>query len=354
MTKPNTLATIKPRLPYPADVEKYGIDEDKWRVLLEAIFPSATSPASVVLALAYCKSRNLDPLKRPIHIVPVWDSKQKRNVETIWPGIGELRTTASRTGVYAGRDETKFGQDVTEEFGPDRDGKKATVTYPKWAQVTVYKIVQGVRCAFEGPRVYWKETYAKRKNNSDVPNSMWEKRPRGQVDKCAEAASIRAAFPEEVGEQLTAEEMAGQTRYDVVGNVDENTEVQMPRREADKPEGSKKGDKKEPAESTPELCGRHGEIIEEGGKCGVCKEEDAKSESAPSNGNGKKLSKKQLDEVIASVKAKGRTKAELQLYVRNTWEIRELSDLTMDKVEEIAKWASTPPKEEPVQQELDQ
>ena len=38
---------------------------------------------------------------------------------------------------------------------------------------------------------------------------MWIRRPRGQLLKCAKAASLRAAFPEESG--YTAEEMAGKT-----------------------------------------------------------------------------------------------------------------------------------------------
>jgi len=38
---------------------------------------------------------------------------------------------------------------------------------------------------------------------------MWVKRPRGQLLKCAKAASLRAAFPEEAG--YTAEEMVGKS-----------------------------------------------------------------------------------------------------------------------------------------------
>jgi hypothetical protein len=43
-----------------------------------------------------------------------------------------------------------------------------------------------------------------------APNEMWKKRPRGQLEKCAEAAALRAAFPEELGNDYAAEEMAGQ------------------------------------------------------------------------------------------------------------------------------------------------
>lgn len=195
------LATV--RLPYPAEAAQYGYSAEVWRVLTEAIFPNAQSQHSVILALAYCKARGLDVMKRPVHIVPIWDKKRGTYVETIWPGIGELRTTASRTGVYAGKDAVEFGPDITMDLGG------AMTTFPEWGRMTVYKIVSGVRCAFVGPKVYWIETYATLKHDSDVPNSMWATRPKGQLEKCVEAASLRAAFPEEIGNEYAAEEMEG-------------------------------------------------------------------------------------------------------------------------------------------------
>jgi hypothetical protein len=48
------------------------------------------------------------------------------------------------------------------------------------------------------------EAFASTKDGS--PNSMWQKRPRGQLDKCAEAAALRAAFPEELGDDPTSDE----------------------------------------------------------------------------------------------------------------------------------------------------
>lgn len=193
----------QPRLPYhPAIEAKFGIDKGTWKVLAEAIYPNASTTESVVLALSYCKARGLDPLKRCVHIVPIWDSKQKKMVDTLWPGIAELRTTASRTREYAGRDETSFGPDVP--FTWDNEGKEVKVTFPEYAQVTVYRFVNGQKMTFSGPRVYWLETFASTK--SGAPNSMWQKRPRGQIDKCAEAAALRMAFPEEIGDQHTSDE----------------------------------------------------------------------------------------------------------------------------------------------------
>jgi hypothetical protein len=53
------------------------------------------------------------------------------------------------------------------------------------------------------------ETYA-RQGASELPNSMWAKRTRGQIEKCAEAGALRKAFPEELGNEYSAEEMEGQ------------------------------------------------------------------------------------------------------------------------------------------------
>jgi phage recombination protein Bet len=204
----NVPALAGPRLPYhPAIEERFGVDRSSWKALVEAIFPGAQSTESVILALSYCKARNLDPFKRNVHIVPIWDKGKGKLVDTVWPGIGELRTTAFRTGVYAGRDATVFGDDIENEWPvTDRNGKTSTVKvkFPEWAQVTVYRMVKGNRVAFQGPRVYWMETFSSNKGGD--PNSMWQKRPRGQLDKCAEASSLRAAFPEELGDDYIESE----------------------------------------------------------------------------------------------------------------------------------------------------
>lgn len=199
------VAIRAPRLPYhPAVQERFGIDQGGWRVLTDAVFPAAESPESVIMALAYCQARKLDIFKKPVQIVPIWDKKAGRMVDTVWPGIAELRTTAMRTGSFAGFDETAFGPVLEMEING------LTISYPEWAQCTVYRLVGGARVPFVGPKVYWIETYATVKKDSKAPNAMWAKRPRGQLEKCAEAAALRRAFPEELGNEYAAEEVEGQ------------------------------------------------------------------------------------------------------------------------------------------------
>lgn len=212
----NAIAELQPpRLPYhPAVEDRFQIDKSGWKALVEAVYPLAKTPDSVVMALSYCKARKLDPFKKPVHIVPMWDSKKKGYVETIWPGISEVRTTAFRTGQYAGCDEAEFGPTIEKTFtGKVKKGdsyveQTVTVEFPEWCRMTVYRVLGDRVCKFVGPKVKWLESYATI-GSTDLPNDMWQSRPEGQIEKCAEAAALRKAFPEELGNQLTAEEMEG-------------------------------------------------------------------------------------------------------------------------------------------------
>lgn len=202
----NAIAIQAPRLPYhPGVAERFpGVDAGAWRVLTDAVFPGAERPESIIMALAYCKARNLDIFKKPVQIVPIYDKKRGGMVDTVWPGIAELRTTAMRTGSFAGFEDTEYGPMIEEKLGG------VDVRYPEWAQCTVYRLVNGQRIAWVGPKTYWIETYATAKRDTKAPNSMWAKRPRGQLEKCAEAAALRRAFPEEIGNEYAAEEIEGQ------------------------------------------------------------------------------------------------------------------------------------------------
>ena len=208
-------------LPMPMAAQQgYGISEQSWKVLTEVTFPTAKTPEAILMALDYCKARKLDIFKKPVHIVPMWSAVLGRNVETVWPSIMEIQTTASRTGVWAGMDRPVWGPDITKTFtGRYKDDNEqwqessVTVTFPEWVAVTVYRIVAGKRCAFT-EEVYWLEAYSTAGGkHSQVPTAMWIKRPKGQLSKCGKAASLRAAFPEECG--YAAEEMDGKTLDDI-------------------------------------------------------------------------------------------------------------------------------------------
>jgi phage recombination protein Bet len=211
-TQALTTSLVPSRLPVaPTVLAEIGLDAGTWAVLADSIFPNAKTPEGVILAVRYCQARGLDVMKRPVHVVSMWSTALGRYVETVWPGIAEVQITAARTGLWAGLDSPRFGPELTKTFTGTvkRDDKwtdiAITVTFPEWAETTVYRMVNGVRCPFS-EMVFWEETYA-RQGRAEVPNEMWQKRPKGQLLKCAKAASLRAAFPEEAG--YTAEEMEG-------------------------------------------------------------------------------------------------------------------------------------------------
>lgn len=163
---------------------------------------------SVRMVLSYCRAAELDVMQKPVHIVPIWDGKLQQMRDVVMPGVGLYRTQASRTGQFAGMSEPEFGPMITESIGG------LEVTYPEYAKVTVKRaLTSGVIAEFTAIE-YWRENYAVKggKDKSIAPNSMWAKRPRGQIAKCAEAQALRKAFPE-LGSAPTAEEMEGKTLY---------------------------------------------------------------------------------------------------------------------------------------------
>lgn len=219
------------RLPYPKEAEQYQVDESQWRALVDAVWPNAQSVDGILLALSWCRWRKLDPIKRPCHIVPIWNSKMGRNVEGVWPSISEVRITAFRTGNYAGIDEAEWGPTVSKTFvgaprtvrdgQTSRERREVSLTFPEWCRHVVYRIVQGQRYAFVGPKVYFLAAYGS-VQDTELPNEKWQEPGYYMLEKCSEAASLRRAFPEEMGDMVTAEEMEGrryETQMDMGGGV---------------------------------------------------------------------------------------------------------------------------------------
>lgn len=182
-----------------------AMNEDKLIQVMESSLYPGASPQSIGLVLNYCKAAGLDPMQKPAHIVPMWDSKNKRMRDVIMPGVGLYRTQAARTGQYAGVTEPEYGPDVTEKIGGQE------ITYPAWCKVSVKRLLDNGTIVEFAATERWKENYAVRggQEKSIAPNAMWLKRPYGQIAKCAEAQALRKAFPEMIGSQQTAEEMEG-------------------------------------------------------------------------------------------------------------------------------------------------
>ena len=201
----NAIVQLEPQLPAP--VARRGINEAQWRTLMNNLYPGATAE-SVVMVWDYCAARQLDPLKKPCHIVPmrVKDSKSGDYVwrDVVMPGIYEYRTTATRTGLYLGHAKPVYGPEI------DYLGVKA----PEWCEFTVYRWNEKAQMRAEYPvTVHFAEcaaTSKDRKTNEVYVNDRWTKAPKQMLTKCAEAAALREAFPDELGGTHTADEMIEQ------------------------------------------------------------------------------------------------------------------------------------------------
>jgi len=182
-----------------------SVTNPQWHTLSKSLYPGAAA-ASVLMVIDYCRARNLDPLKKPCHIVPmqikVGHDYEWRDV--ILPGIYELRTTAMRTGFYLGHSKPEYGPEV--EFM----GVKA----PEYCDLTIYRWSEAAHMKAEFPvRTLFAEvcgTTWDKKVSAHKANSRWSKAPVQMLVKCAEAAGLREAFPDELGGQMTVEEMEGQ------------------------------------------------------------------------------------------------------------------------------------------------
>ena len=178
-------------------------EHDLMNVLRNSLYPGAADE-SIKLVVGYCKASGLDPMQKPVHIVPMWDSVARVTRDVVMPGIGLYRTQAARSGQFAGVSEPEFGPDVAENIGG------VQITYPAWCRVTVRRQLPSGQIAEFVAVERWRENYAVKggKERSIAPNAMWSRRPYAQLAKCAEAQALRKAFPE-VGAAPTAEEMEG-------------------------------------------------------------------------------------------------------------------------------------------------
>lgn len=176
-------------------------------VLRSSLYPGAAIE-SIKMVLSYCKAAGLDPMQKPVHIVPMWDSKSGGMRDVIMPGVNLYRTQAMRGGECAGVTEPEFGPDITETIGGQ------SITFPQWCRVSVKRRLPTGEIVDFTAREFWKENYAVKggKEKSIAPNAMWTKRPYGQIAKCAEAQALRKAFPE-LASAPTADEMEGKAMH---------------------------------------------------------------------------------------------------------------------------------------------
>lgn len=127
-----------------------------------------------------CKAKDLNPLLGEIYVQVYKDAYGNRNLVFV-TGIDGFRKAAHRTGVYAGRDKAIVIPSENQN-------------YPDEIEVTVHKIVQGIKCSFTAT-AKWKEYLPQ----NPKKRHLWNKMPFWMLEKCAEAKALRMGFPQELG-----------------------------------------------------------------------------------------------------------------------------------------------------------
>ena len=144
------------------------------------------------MLIYHAKRTGLDPLSRQIYCIK---SKDKVSIQATIDGF---RVIANRTGLYAGQ---------TPVMWCDASGQWADVWlgsgYPAAAKVGVYS-KEFVEPLYAIAR--W-DTYAQKSYDGKLKYN-WAKMPDLMLGKCAEALALRKAFPQELSNIYTDDEMA--------------------------------------------------------------------------------------------------------------------------------------------------
>lgn len=154
----------------------------------------------VAYAIKMSAILRLNPMLNQIHFV------KRGNAVTAQVGIDGFRLTAQRAGGYAGSDDAVF------EYNEKNLPVKATTT--------VYRMVEGVRCAFTAS-ARWDEYY-------NPVGGQWDRMGHVMLAKCSEALALRKAFPAELSAVNTPEEMDQADRPDKGQTIQEKIQESTP------------------------------------------------------------------------------------------------------------------------------
>jgi phage recombination protein Bet len=173
-------------------VEMTGVDLATIALIRQKQGKDPAPPIEMGMFLHACKQLGLDPLSNQAY----WIRRAGKGALQV--GIDGFRLIASRSGAYAGSEPAVFRG--AQEL---KDGNR-TLIVPSEAQVVVWRIVQGRKCAYTG-QAFWDEFYP-----GDGPvGAMYRSKPRLMLAKDAEAQALRKGFAAElVGMPVRAVEIA--------------------------------------------------------------------------------------------------------------------------------------------------
>lgn len=150
-----------------------------------------------------CQRTGLDPFARQIHMV----SRNTKDENDRWVKKWTIQTGIDGFRLIADRADRRDGtmREYEETLWADAEGNWTEVwtkaTAPTAAKVTV------IRNGKRFPATVLYREYVQTKRNGDL-TSMWARMPANQLAKCAEAAALRKAYPQDLSGLYAAEEMA--------------------------------------------------------------------------------------------------------------------------------------------------
>ena len=180
-------------------------DQNGWTAEQEAVLRQSgidndVTNAELASFLHLCQRTQLDPFSRQIYLIGRWDRKAGRKVFTPQTSIDGYRVTAHRAAAKASH---SLGYEDT--LWCDKSGQWQDVWLadepPAAAKVTVIR---------DGQRFSAVARYSEyvQTNRDGAPQGLWSKMAATMTAKCAEALSLRKAFPHDLAGVYTAEEMA--------------------------------------------------------------------------------------------------------------------------------------------------
>lgn len=150
---------------------------EQMKLITDVVAKGAT-PDELKLFLYRCNKMGLDPLKAG----QIYFIKYGTNPGTIVIGIEGFRSRAARTGKLKGIKRGVLRDDKGSCVGAWAKVKRADWDDPAEVEVSLVEY--------------------------DTKRAEWAKKPETMIQKVAEAAALRMAFPDELGDAYTEEEMA--------------------------------------------------------------------------------------------------------------------------------------------------
>lgn len=172
------------------------------RELIKNTVAQGSTDAELGMFLEIAKATGLNPFKKEIWFIKTkgYTTKAGKSVEgrvQIMTGIDGFFRIANSHPQFDGL-EHNYGPDIKVEAG---QGK--AIVAPEWCEALVYRKDRGRP---EVRRCYWRE-YAQDVVTYNGNLSLWGQKPRVMLEKCADATALRKAFPQELGDLYTQEEM---------------------------------------------------------------------------------------------------------------------------------------------------